>query len=95
MTTVLMLLEGLGKASDYLEHYHNSFEANLDSYNATTELLATYGESMRQFLAGMDAVVKISGENQVAINETNEHLKTLIAKFDSHFGDAAGLEYDN
>jgi ABC-type transporter Mla subunit MlaD len=50
---------------------------------------------MGQFIAGMQSVVKTAGDNNVAINETNEHLKTLIAKFDNHFGDPAGLEYDN
>jgi len=92
---VMMLIEGFNKMETYLESYATSFEANLASYHATTELLSTYGTSMGQFIAGMQSVVKTAGDNNVAINETNEHLKTLIAKFDSHFGDSAGLEYDN
>ena len=95
MKTVLMLLEGLEKSKDYFESYHKSFEANLASYNATTEMLATYGDSMKQFIAGMEWVVKTTGQNNLALNETNKHLQTLIAKFESHFGDSAGLEYDN
>jgi transposase-like protein len=90
-----MLVEGFTKMETYLESYSTSFEANLEAYHKTTELLSSYANGMRQFMAAMEAVVKIAGENNVAINETNEHLKTLIAKFDTHFGDSAGLEYDN
>lgn len=92
---VLMLMESFNKIETYLESYAQSFEANLDAYNSTTELLSTYGNTLREFMVGMQSVVKIAGESNVAINETNEHLKILIAKFDTHFGDSAGLEYDN
>jgi ABC-type transporter Mla subunit MlaD len=92
---VLMLIEGFNKMETYLESYATSFEANVASYHATTEVLSTYSTSMGQFIAGMQSVIKTAGDNNVAINETNEHLKALIAKFDSHFGDSAGLEYDN
>jgi len=92
---VMMLIEGFNKMEAYLESYATSFEANLEAYHKTTELLSGYANSMRQFMGAMESVVKIAGENNVAINETNEHLKTLIAKFDTHFGDSAGLEYDN
>ena len=95
MKTVLLLLEGLEKSKDYFESYHHSFQANLDSYNATTEMLASYGDSLRQIIAGVEWVVKTSGENNLALHETNEHLKTLIAKFEDHFGDSSGLEFDN
>ena len=92
---VLMLMESFTKMEAYLESYAQSFEANLEAYHRTTELISTYGNALREFMVGMQSVVKIAGENNVAINETNEHLKILIAKFDSHFGDSAGLEYDN
>jgi hypothetical protein len=92
---VLMLIESFTKMEAYLDKYATSFEANLASYHQTTELLSSYGNTLREFMGGMQSVVKIAGESNVAINETNEHLKTLIAKFDSHFGDSAGLEYDN
>lgn len=92
---VMMLVESFNKMETYLESYATSFEANLKSYHQTTELLSSYANAMRKFMEGMEAVVKISGDNNVAINETNEHLKKVIAKFDTHFGDAAGLEYDN
>ena len=92
---VLMLMESFTKMETYLESYAQSFEANLEAYHRTTELLSTYGNTLREFMVGMKNVVKIAGDNNVAINETNEHLKTLIAKFDTHFGDSAGLKYDN
>ena len=95
MKTVLMLLEALEKAPELFEKYHVSFEANLSSYNATTDMLTTYGDSMKQFISGMEWVVKTTGENNLALNETNKHLQTLIAKFENQFGDGAGLEYDN
>jgi hypothetical protein len=92
---VMMLVDGFTKMETYLESYATSFEANLEAYHKTTELLSGYANTLRTFMEGMQAVVKISADNNVAINETNEHLKTLIAKFDTHFGDSAGLEYDN
>ena len=95
MKTVLMLLEGLEKSKDYFESYHQSFQVNLDSYNATTETLASYGESLGQVIGGMQSVIKTSGENNLALHETNRHLKTLITKFEDHFGDSSGLEFDN
>lgn len=92
---VLMLVESFNKMETYLESYATSFEANLESYHKTTELLSSYGNTLREFMVGMQSVVKIAGDSNIAINETNEHLKILNAKFDSHFGDSAGLEYDN
>jgi molybdopterin-guanine dinucleotide biosynthesis protein len=92
---VMMLIEGFKKMETYLESYATSFEANLNSYHQTTELLHSYADSMRKFLAGMEAVVKIAGESNVAIAETNEQLKELRSKFDTYFGDSAGLEHNN
>ena len=92
---VLTLLEGFQKIQDYLEKYATSFEANVESYYRTTEVLKSYGDSMDQFIAAMQSVMKTAAENNAAINETNGHLKTLIAKLETHFGDASGLEYDN
>jgi len=92
---VLMLTEGLRKMETYLESYATSFEANLNSYHQTTELLHSYADGMRQMLAAMEATVKIAGESNVRIAETNEQMQALITRFDKHFGDSAGLEYDN
>ena len=92
---VLMLVEGFQKMETYLEAYATSFEANLNSYHQTTDMLKSYGDGMREFVAAMHSVMQTAAENNAAINETNGHLKNLIAKFEKHFGDAAGLEYDN
>jgi hypothetical protein len=50
---------------------------------------------MPQFMAGMEAVVKIAGESNVTIAETNEQMKAMITRFDGYFGDVAGLEHEN
>jgi len=92
---VLMLVESFNKMETYLESYATSFEANLNSYHKTTELLHSYANAMRQFMAGMEAVVKIAGESNVMIAETNEQMKAMITRFDGYFGDAAGLEHEN
>jgi uncharacterized phage infection (PIP) family protein YhgE len=92
---VLSLLEGFKKMETYLEKYAASFEANLESYHQTTEMLHSYGDGMRQFVAAMQSVMQTSAENNAMINETNGHLKTLISRFENQFGDAAGLEHDN
>jgi phosphoribosylcarboxyaminoimidazole (NCAIR) mutase len=92
---VLMLVESFNKMETYLESYATSFEANLNSYHQTTESLRSYADALRQFMAGMEAVVKIAGESNVMIAETNEHMKAMITRFDSYFGDAAGLEHEN
>lgn len=92
---VLELIGGFQKMEKYLEAYATSFEANLDSYHKTTEMLHSYGSGMREFVAAMQSVMQTAAENNAAINETNGHLKTLIAKFEKQFGDAAGLEYEN
>lgn len=47
----------------YLETYAHSFEANLDSYHKTTGLLSSYANAMREFMVGMQSVVKIAGDN--------------------------------
>ena len=95
MTTVIGLAQALEKATDYLEKYQGSFEANLASYHATTEMLSSYSDGMREFVAAMQFVAKTSADNNAAITETNEHLRTLTQKFEDHFGDASGLSYDN
>jgi phosphoribosylcarboxyaminoimidazole (NCAIR) mutase len=92
---VLMLMESFNKLETYLESYATSFEANLDSYHKTTELLHSYADTLREYMAGMEAVVKISGESNITIAETNEQMKAMITRFDSYFGDAAGLEHEN
>jgi methyl-accepting chemotaxis protein len=92
---VVMLTEAFKKMETYLKGYSTSFEANLNSYHQTTELLHSYADGMRQMLAAMEATVKIAGESNVRIAETNEQMKALITRFDKHFGDSAGLEYDN
>jgi ABC-type transporter Mla subunit MlaD len=92
---VMMLVGGFEKLEKYLEAYSTSFEANLDSYHQTTEMLHSYGDALRQLLAAMQSVTQTAAENNTALNETNGQLKTLIARFDTHFGDTAGLEYDN
>ena len=79
----------------YLESYATSFEANLDSYHKTTELLRSYGNALRTYLVAMESVIKIAGENNLAINETNEQMRELMSKFDSYFGDSSGLEHNN
>jgi soluble cytochrome b562 len=92
---VLMLIGAFQKMETYLEAYSTSFEANLDSYYKTTEMLKSYSDGMREFIAAMQSVMHTAAENNAAIKETNGHLKTLITKFENHFGDATGLEYDN
>jgi len=94
-TMVLMLVESFTKMETYLESYATSFEANLNSYHQTTELLHSYADTLRQFMAGMEAVVKIAGESNVTIAETNDQMKALVTRFDGYFGDAAGLEHEN
>ena len=47
-TMVLMLVESFTKMETYLESYATSFEANLNSYHQTTELLHSYADSLRQ-----------------------------------------------
>ena len=94
-TMVLMLVESFNKMETYLESYATSFEANLNSYHQTTELLHSNADALRKFLAGMEAVVKIAGESNVMIAETNEQMKAMITRFDGYFGDAAGLEHEN
>ena len=89
---VLMLIEAFTKMETYLQKYATSFEANLNSYHATTEMLHSYGDALRQMLAGMEAVVKIAGESNLAIAETNQQMKEMMSKFDSYFGDTGGLE---
>jgi len=92
---VMTLIEVFDKMKDYLEKYATSFEANLNSYHATTEMLHSYGDTLRQMMAGMEAVVKIAGESNLAIAETNQQMKQMMSKFDSYFGDTGGLEHTN
>ena len=92
---VLMLTDAFEKMETYLKGYSTSFEANLNSYYQTTELLHSYADGMRQMLAAMEATVRIAGESNVMIAETNEQMKAMITRFDSYFGDAAGLEHEN
>src|SRR6478735_8374618 len=86
---VVTLIEALNKLETYLEKYATSFEANLNSYHATTEMLHSYGDTLSQMMAGMQAVVKIAGESNLAIAETNQQMKEMMSKFDSYFGDTA------
>jgi hypothetical protein len=92
---VLMLIGSFQKLETYLESYSTSFEANLNSYHKTTEVLSSYNDFLRELKAGMEAVVRIAGENNVSITESNAQMKELMSKFDSYFGDAAGLEHEN
>ena len=59
------------------------------------ELMASQIEMLKEISAGMQAVVKGVGENNLAIQENTEQTRALLAKVDSYFGTTSGLDYDN
>jgi len=46
---------------------------------------------LRRHPAGVHGRYAVSSKDR----RRKQHLKTLIAKFDTHFGDSAGLDYEN
>lgn len=95
LSTVTMLIEALNAVRDYLKENRDHFSSQLHAFDKTEELMQKQIEMLREITKGMELIVKGANENNLALKETNEQMKLVLAKVESYFGSPAGLEYDN
>jgi ABC-type transporter Mla subunit MlaD len=95
LDTVHMLIEALNAVRDYLKENRDHFSSQLHAFDTTEELMKKQIEMLREITKGMELIVKGANENNLALNETNEQMKAVLAKVESYFGNGPGLEYDN
>ncbi|MBC8030193.1 MAG: hypothetical protein H7Z16_08785 [Pyrinomonadaceae bacterium] len=68
--------------------FEDHLTLHLKSYDARLDFLKTIQD-------GLAALVPALSEANVNYHETNERLDKLMKKLETHFGSAAGLEFEN
>ncbi len=95
LTTVRLFVGASDALRDYLRDNRDYFHNHLHAFDKTAELMASQIEMLKDISAGMQAVVKGVGANNLAIEENTQQTKALLAKVDSYFGTTSGLDYEN
>ncbi len=84
---------------DSLIQHQSSFMKYLttwrDLFISTRDLMNQQMDLHRESLEIFKSISKAVTDSAVSTNENNERLEKLITKFESYFGDGAGLNYEN
>ena len=95
LNVVTLLTEALDAVRESMKDNRELFHDHLHGFDKTEELMHKQVGMLREITAGMEAIVKGVGENNVALQETNERINQVLSKVESYFGSGTGLEYDN
>jgi len=92
---VLLLVKTIKAQETYIEAASNAFEAHTNTFDRNQEMMQAQSKALKELLVAMEALVKGTAENNLAINDNTKEVRELITKVESYFGSGTGLEYDN
>jgi hypothetical protein len=95
LATVTTMIESMQMMTDVMKDNRDHFQKQLHAFDSTEELMRKQIEVLREITAGMEAIVKGCGQNNLTLSENTERMKALLTKVESYFGDSAGLEFEN
>lgn len=90
-----MWIETSDALRDFLRDNHDSFQSQVHAFDKTEDLMAQQVKSMHALEAGMQAILRTVADNAAALNETNARVNAVLSKLEDHFGDSAGLKFEN
>jgi len=88
-------VEGLYRMFDVVEGLTDQLKGFRECLEAWRDVLAAHHDTSKALIDSHESVLKAFAESSVEIRENTEHVKKLVTKVESYFGDTPGLEYDN